>query len=253
MFYRGLVFFGTALVALACGGAQQSVASEGVSVTHEKGESETEPEELVSEEDQGVASLSLNCHESGRGGGCNVNPRWAYKLCSDVYPDVGLYLFQKKVPFTRGYLTRKTKAVNASGGVTGGNEWLAFDEEVVLLVHRVPQEGGIQVSGSEGGYDALRLDGSCVTLDSTEVTLGRPPKAKYARIEWRHLGDDIQDALKANASIREAYVARKQECKGAYSGEVSKKCVQLDEKLVEIIASALLNGEVELPAPRRRP
>jgi hypothetical protein len=173
-------------------------------------------------------------------------------LCADLYPDVALYLFRKDSPFSHGYITRKTKAVNASGGVTSGDEWLSFDEEVVVLFER-RAGGGIQVSGAEGGFDALRVDGSCVTLDSTELTFTRPPKAKYASVQWRYLGDDIQEALKANTTVFDTYVARKKECKGAYSGDVSKKCMDLDAKLNAIIIDGLKSGTVSIPEPQKRP
>jgi hypothetical protein len=198
----------------------------------------------------GPVAIPVECH--GPGTPCTANPAWVRKLCADLYPDVALYLFRKESPFSHGFITRKTKAVNASGGVTSGDEWLAFDEEVVVLVQR-KAGGAIQVSGSEGGYDALRVDGSCVTLDSTELTFSQPPKAKYANVQWRSLGEDIQDALKANSTIFDAYVARKRECKGAYSGDVSKKCMDLDAKLNRLILDGLKSGSLELPEPAKRP
>lgn len=184
---------------------------------------------------------------------CTAPPQWVKKVCGNIYPDVALVLFSPKSPFTRGYLTRKTKAVNASGGVTSGDEWLAFDEEVVLLYERGAPKGGLQMSGAEGGYDAIRWDGSCVTLDLTEVTTDKAPKPKRGRIDWRYLGEDMQEALKAVPSVRDAFVARKKECKGAYSGDVSKACVQKDEALTAAIVEAVQSGAAELPEPAKRP
>jgi hypothetical protein len=170
-----------------------------------------------------------------------------------VYPAVALYLNQPDLPFTKAYLSRKTKAVNASGGATSGDEWLKFDEQVLLLYHRSSEMGGMQVSGASGGYDAMRWDGSCVTLDSTEVRLAVPPKPLHAKIPWRYLGDDVQDALKSVDSIKQAYITRKQECKGAFSGSVSKKCVDADEALNAEIVRAIESGDAKLPVPERRP
>jgi hypothetical protein len=175
------------------------------------------------------------------------------KLCADVYPAVALYLFSKQSPFTHGYLSRKTRAVNASGGATSGDEWLAFDEEVVLLHYRQADTGGIQVSGAGGGYEAMRLDGSCVTLGSDEVRLDVPPQPKYAKVPWRYIGDDMQDALREVPAVKEAYIARRKECKGAFSGNVSKQCVQRDEELNNTIIVALTSGEAQLPQPSLRP
>jgi len=241
-----------ALSLSACGGsskAPEAPAAEPESVEPESAETSEEPEKV--EEASGPGAIPTSCHRDGPV--CTVDPKWVKKLCADLYPDVALYLFQKSSPFTHGYITRKTKAVNASGGVTSGDEWLAFDEEVVLLYHRAPNANGIQVSGAEGGYDAIRLDGSCVTLDSNEVTLNVPPKAKYATIAWRYLGDDTEQQLKAHRPIFEAYVARKKECKGAFSGEVSKKCVDLDAKLNQKVVSSLKDGSLVLEPPAKRP
>lgn len=235
-----------------CGGSKAAEVPESEApppVTEPAVEAGSAPAEEVAS--GGPSAIPSECHREG--GICTADPKWVKDLCSDLYPDVALYLFQKSSPFAHGYLTRKTKAVNASGGVTSGDEWLAFDEEVVLLIHRVPRAGGVQVSGAEGGYDAIRLDGSCVTLDSTEVTLSVPPSPKYARIDWRYLGDDVEEQLKGNRPIFEAYVARKKECKGAFSGEVSKKCVDLDNKLNSKIVRSLKDGSLSLTPPAKRP
>lgn len=240
------------LLLAACGSPIPAAAPESKAPEPDL-ETEAEAEAPPSAElaPSGPANIPGRCHADGSV--CTADPKWVRALCSDLYPDVALYLFQKASPFTHGYITRKTKAVNASGGVTSGDEWLAFDEEVVLLIHRVPKAGGIQVSGSEGSFDAIRLDGSCVTLDSTEVTLNLPPAPKFARIDWRYLGDDVEGQLKEYRPIFDAYVARKKECKGAFSGEVSKKCVDLDAKLNQKIVSSLKDGSLSLKPPAKRP
>jgi hypothetical protein len=184
---------------------------------------------------------------------CLPDPKWVRKLCQDVYPAVALVLFHKGSPFTHAYLSRKTKAVNASGGATSGDEWLAFDEEVILLYHRGSDAGGIQVSGASGGYDALRLDGSCVTLDGSEVRLQEPPQPKYSKVPWRYIGEDMQDALREVPSVREAYIARRKECRGAFSGTVTNTCIKKDEALNSSIIAALQEGTAKLPEPAGRP
>ncbi|MCH2107839.1 MAG: hypothetical protein MK135_00795 [Polyangiaceae bacterium] len=211
---------------------------------------ESEPVAEVAEE-IGPLAIPTTCH--GESEVCVPDPKWVRSLCEDVYPAVALYLFQKSAPFTHGYLTRKVRAVNASGGATSGDEWLRFDEEVVLLYSRSAGAGGMQVSGAEGGYDALRWDGSCVTLDHSEVRLQRPPQPVAAAVNWRAIGKDMQKSLKGNPAIKKAYLARKKECKGAFSGTVTKRCVQLDKKLNRVIVDTLEKGDVSVPEPKRRP
>lgn len=240
------------VLCLGCGGAAKT--PEAASPPSEAARPPAEPSaesEATGSSLQAAPAIPTTCHDGAEP--CTADPKWVKRLCQDVYPAVALYLNQPSVPFTRGYLSRKTKAVNASGGATSGDEWLRFDEQVVLLFHRKAPTGGMQVSGANGGFDAIRWDGSCVTLDSTEVRLEVPPRPLQAAIPWRYLGEDIQDALKEVDSVRQAFTARKQECKGAYSGAVSQKCVALDAALNAEIVRAIQAGEAKLPVPQRRP
>jgi hypothetical protein len=241
----------------ACGGTQKQTESPASSEADTSGDtSASDGTEQAAQADgaapaSGPWDIPNSCHNGSSP--CTANPKWVKRLCDDVYPAVALYLFSSKSPFTHGYLSRKTRAVNASGGATSGDEWLAFDEEVVLLHYRAEDTGGIQVSGASGGYEAMRLDGSCVTLGAEEVRLQKPPAPKYATVPWRYIGDDMQEALRKNESINSAYMERRKECKGAFSGEVSKKCVTRDEELNREIIKALSNGTVDLPQPELRP
>lgn len=239
----------------ACGGGTPEAEvpeSAAESVTPSDSEEKTESEESEESTASGPLSIPMTCHDGEDP--CTPSPKWVKKLCADVYPAVALYLFQKESPFTRGYISaRKVKAVNASGGATSGEEWLVFDEEVVFLHYREANTGGIQVSGGGGGYDAMRLDGSCVTLGSDEVRTHRPSKPKYTKVPWRYIGDDMEDALRDVPSIRSAYIERRQECKGAFSGTVTDKCIKKDEALNRAIIDALQSGEAKLPVPSLRP
>jgi hypothetical protein len=239
------------LLSLSCAGAKPAPTEPESSVEAPVVAPSASDESTTDEESAGPIDIPSTCNEGSEP--CTADPKWVKRLCQDVYPGVALYLNSPASPFSRGYLSRKTKAVNASGGTTSGDEWLAFDEQVVLVYHRKPAAGGMQVSGAEGGFDAIRWDGSCVTLDGTEVRMQKPPEALYSNIDWRYLGEDVQDALKAVESVRTAYVARKQECKGAYSGSVSKECERKDLALRKAIVKAVQSGEAKIPVPARRP
>jgi hypothetical protein len=197
-----------------------------------------------------TTGVPTKCHDEG--GQCLPDPKFVRRLCNGVYPNIALYMFRGGTPWTRAYLTRKTRAVNASGGATSGNEWLAFDEEVILLYARAADLGGMQVSGAGGGYDALRWDGSCVTLGSEEVTTRKAPKPKHAHIDWRYVEEGMQEALRKDESVNNAFRERRKECKGAFSGEVSDKCVKADNALTENIVKAV-EGGIELPEPEKLP
>ena len=237
----------------ACGGgkpAQSADAEEGAAEGSAAGaDSDVAAEEQEDADSEGAGGLPTKCYKDKDP--CVPPPKFVQALCSDTYPAVTLHMFAPSAPWGRGYLKGRVKAWNASGGVSDNEAWLEFDEEVVLLKKRGGPQG-IQVSGAEGGYDALRWDGSCVTLDSSEVTLSTPPRPKAAKVEWRFLDGATQEALRSSETVTEAYRARRQECKGAVSGEVSKKCVTADAKLSEVIVQHVRDGG-ELGTPERVP
>jgi hypothetical protein len=183
-------------------------------------------------------------------GVCTVGKDFAKRVCQSTYVNVALAMFAKGTPWQRGYLTRKTEAWNAEGGASVAG-FVEFDEEVLVLSSRVPPKGGMVVTGM-GGYQTLRWDGTCVTLQTEEVTFKRPPAPKYPRIEWRWLEDGMREALRKDSKVDAAYLAQRKECKGVTTGDVSKKCVTADQKLVDAIVEHVWNGG-EVAAPAKLP
>ncbi len=175
-------------------------------------------------------------------GVCLPNQKFVEKLCNSAYPNIALVMHAKGSPWTRGYLRGKTKAWNASGGASSGDEVLEFDEEVVVVRYRKASTKGIQVSGAGSSYDALRWDGSCVTLSDGEMTLKRPPRQRASKITWKWLDGTMREALRESPEVDAAYKARRKECKGVSMGEVSLKCVKLDQKLSDVIVKHVRNG-----------
>jgi hypothetical protein len=195
------------------------------------------------------AVIPTDCYKPS--GLCVPSPKFVKKLCNNRFPSIALYLFGNGSKWAHGYLTRKTEAWNASGGASAGG-YLEFDEEVLLLAERKADTGGMQVSGAGGGYDAIRWDGSCVTLSGEELTQNRPPSPKTPRIEWRFLDDNVQEALRKEDKINAAYLERRKECKGASSGDVSSKCVKADTQLSDAIISFVRGGGA-IPIPSTLP
>jgi hypothetical protein len=181
---------------------------------------------------------------------CSPDPKFVKRLCNGKFPSIGLYLFSNPA-WTRGYLTRRTQAWNASGGASDSG-WVEFDEEVLILYARVADTGGMQVSGAGGSFDALRWDGSCVTLQSEEVTMSKAPAPKNPPIDFRYLDDDTQEALRKDDKVNAAWLARRKECKGATSGEVSLKCVKADADLTKTVI-AFVRGGGTIPEPKKLP
>ena len=242
-----------ALSAVACGGSKpeaETAADPASEPTKSAPEESAAAEPEARESSAASSGIPKECTK--KDGTCLPPKGFVQKLCASSYPAVALYMFANHSPWPRGYLRGRTKAWNASGGASD-NGWLEFDEEVLVIAERKSDMGGMQVSGTgNASYDALRWDGSCVTLSSDEVTLDKPPSPKAAKVEWRFLDDNVQEALRADSAVNEAYLARRKECKGATSGDVSMKCVKADEKLSAAIVS-YLRGGAALPEPTKRP
>jgi hypothetical protein len=172
---------------------------------------------------------------------CVPSPAFVKRLCGNVNPDVALAFFRSGTPFSRGYLKMNVeRAWNASGGASSADR-LEFDEEVIILLVR-ENKTGITVSGASGSYDVLRWDGTCATLSGEEVTMSVPPKPKNAKIVWKDLSDEMQAALLENESIAKLNKQRRDECKGATMGSVSKLCVKLVDQLSEAVVKHVRDG-----------
>ncbi len=240
-------------VAVGCGGTKPAEAP-----TAETGPEAASPVETAAKEEDkaaeptsgsgSAAGVPTDCFKSGAI--CSPDPQFVKRLCNGKFPSLGLYLFSNP-KWTRGYLTRRTKAWNASGGASDSG-WVEFDEEVLILYARVADTGGMQVSGAGGSFDALRWDGSCVTLQSEEVTMSKAPSPKYPPIDFRYLDDDTQEALRKDEKLNKAWQERRKECKGATSGEVSLKCVKADEGLTKSVISFVRGGGA-IPEPKKLP
>jgi hypothetical protein len=182
---------------------------------------------------------------------CAPPPGFVKRLCGGYNPDVALLFFRKGSPFTRGYLRGNTDAWNASGGASSGDK-LVFDEEVIVLLERGGDLGGMQVSGASGTFDVLRWDGSCASLSSGELTFTPPPKPKNAKIAFKDLGDHTQEVLLKDEKIAKLNADRRKECKGVSMGEVSAKCVKLVEQLSDSVAEYVRAGR-DVPEPTKIP
>jgi len=197
-------------------------------------------------EQAGPAEVPTACEAAD--GYCLPPPRFVKKLCGGFHPDIALAMFAKGSPWTRGYLKMNVEAVNASGGVSSGDK-LVFDEEVLVMIRRKADTGGMQVSGGGDSFDVLRWDGSCATLAGEELTTTAPPKAKHPKLKWQDLGEGTQAKLVEDPAIAKINGERRKECKGVTIGEVSTKCVKaVDALSLAIVGWVRGGGSVPPPA-----
>lgn len=183
---------------------------------------------------------------------CQMPKGFVKRLCAGVYPELALMFFQKGSPWRRAYVSVKEAAPFNGLGGPSSEEKLTFDEELLVLVERKVDTGGMQVSGAGASYDVLRWDGTCATLSSEEVRLQAPPKPKHAAIPWRILEDPTQNALLANEALAKVAAERKKECKGATMGSVSAKCEKADKALNDLVVEAVRGGTT-VPRPAKVP
>ncbi len=241
----------------ACGGGSNKPAKGPDPAVEEKGGTEAsspnKPEAAAAQsekQESGPLEMPTDCTK--KDDKLCVPPKvFVDRLCQQQNPAIAIAMFKKGTPWTRGYLTRKTKAWNASGGASENNE-LEFDEEVLVLRQRAADLGGMQVSGAGGGFDALRWNGGCVTLAKEEVTLSLPPKPKSAKVEWRLLDEGMREAMRKDDKLNKAFRARQKECQGATMGTVSDKCVKADNGLSDAIVDYVRNGG-DVPKPEKLP
>ena len=193
--------------------------------------------------------LPTDCDPASPEGLCVPPLSFVKRLCRGLYPDVALKMFGKESPWTRRWLRGDVEAWNASGGLSS-TEKLVFDEEVLVMSRRVQNKGAMQVSGSGGGYDVLRWDGSCASLADGEITSRAPPRSKHAKIPWRNLGEPVRRALLADPKILERDEERRKQCKGL--GDVSKPCVKAEAQLTTAIVDYVRKGGA-VPDPERAP
>lgn len=231
-------------VVVACGGAPPPVRpspSEAEVNATAKASGAKEP--AVSQEDRDAEAAAkqvpTTCETTDKF--CLPPVAFVKRLCGGFHPDVALGLFAKGTPFTRGYMTRDTEAWNASGGASSSDK-LLFDEEVLVLYRRVPDTGGMVVSGSGGGYDVLRWDGTCASLMAEEVRLQVPARPRFASIPWKSLDPKTKEALEANEKVGKIVSERRKECKGATIGSVSEKCEKVDKQMSAVIVDYIRGG-----------
>jgi hypothetical protein len=242
---------GIALVALglavtACGGAKQPAAPSAPAPAEAPPPAKTDEKDAAPKA-AGPVDVPTSCET--KDGYCLPPFAFGKKLCSGFHPEVALAFFQKGTPWTRAYLKGDVEAVNASGGSSSGGK-LAFDEEVLVMVRRKADAGGVQVSGAGDGFDVLRWDGTCSTLSAGEITTQAPPKPKAPKLLWKDVPEAAQAKLLEDASIAKINGERKKECKGVTLGDVSDKCVKaVDQLSIAIVKYVRDGGAVPTPPP----
>jgi hypothetical protein len=241
------------LLLVGCGGSSTPPAETpgpSSSASAEASTAETKPPAEEAESEGDAKKIPQAC--AGSKESCQMPKAFVKQLCAGVYPELALMFFQKDSPWRRAYLGVKEAAPFNGLGGPSSEEKLTFDEELLVLVERKVDTGGMQVSGAGSSFDLLRWDGSCATLSAEEVRFVAPSKPKHAAIPWRILEDATQNALLANEAVAKMAATRKKECKGATMGNVSDKCEKADRALNDLVVEAVRGG-TSVPKPAKVP
>jgi hypothetical protein len=226
--------------------------------THSKRKAETTPERrerkahlrVVDEVRAAEAMLPENCGDGEQD--CLPPEHWVDKLCSGVHPELALHMFRGGSPWKRLYSRATAPAFNGTGGPSLSDERVQRGEELIALRRNSDAKrsnAGEMSVGFTAGYDLLRWNGSCVTLHDGEFSR-KPPRrrAAHARVDWRALGDRVQDTLREDEFVSRALIARRKECRGITLGSVTRKCVEQEKSLVNAVVDYVRAGG-ELPEP----
>jgi hypothetical protein len=206
--------------------------------------------QVVDEVSAAEAMLPEGCGDGEQD--CLPPQQWVDKLCGGVHPELALHMFRGGSPWKRLYSRATAPAFNGTGGPSLSDERVQRGEELIALRRNSDAKrsnAGEMSVGDTAGYDLLRWNGSCVTLHDGEFSR-KPPRrrAAHARVDWRALGDRVQDTLREDEFVSRALIARRKECRGITLGSVTRKCVEQEKSLIKAVVDYVRAGG-ELPEP----
>jgi hypothetical protein len=194
-------------------------------------------------------SLPRECSQSGEM--CTPEFGFVERLCQKKFPGTAIAMFAKGSPWTRGYVRmEQIEPYNTLGGPNGDSK-LVFGEEVIILAHRAPEAGKVQVSGGDT-FQVLRWDGTCASLAEHELVTWVPGVPRHAPLAWNYLDNNIQQALLSSDQVSAARKKYRAECRGATMGRQNRACEKAARRLTDSIVVAVRTG-IELPTPERLP
>jgi hypothetical protein len=166
--------------------------------------------------------------------GCFASEAYRTWLCGRSDPSVTVALFRKGTPWTRAYVARDLESWDPSR--LSRKVRLSLDEEVVVL-HPYKPTGGVVMVGASNtrgwtSVDALRADGTCVSLMSDEITMKRPPAPKHAPIAWEKLPDHTRTELLASPELRKKADLVTKACTSAGEPRCMKAKTQLTDAVI---------------------
>ncbi len=199
---------------------------------------------------------SATCSTALEREGCFPQKEYAEYVCDGHDRSLALGMFRPGNSWVRAYVTRNLESWDPARRSRVARSHLVLDEEVVVLRPYRP-DGGVMLLGATTArgwtsVDALRADGSCVSLMADEIAMKRPPAPTYAPIAWEKLGERERAALLNSPGLRK----RAESVTKACASVEDKRCVQARVQLTEALVGApapVAARAAPLPGPAARP
>jgi hypothetical protein len=169
--------------------------------------------------------------------GCFPDEAYRTWLCDQSGPATAVSLFRKGSPWTRAYVARDLDSWDPTRRHAQKTH-LALDEEVIVL-HPNKAKSDVMVVGATNAFgwssvDALRADGTCVSLMADEVTSKRPPTPKHAPVAWEKVDDQTRSAWLALPDVRKRVDAMTHACAAGTSGQ---GCVKAKTRVTDAVVA----------------
>jgi len=173
------------------------------------------------------------------------------RVCEHHSPSTALTLFAKGSPWRRAYINGYCEAWNVAEGSTANDE-LEAGEEILVLLAGVSRRRGIDEGGSS--LYGVRWNGNCVVLDEGQLSGEGPPTPKHSLIQWNWLSDAVQQELRKDPKVAQAYGARRSACKtsSGFGSKVSEECADAGQALSTAVFEHVRHGGA-LPPPEPVP
>lgn len=178
---------------------------------------------------------AATCEKSGDDSdACFASDDYRAWLCDRTDPSAAVALFRKGTPWMRAYVARDLESWDPSR--RSHKTRLSLDEEVIVL-HPYKPTGAVMIVGASNArgwtsLDAVRVDGTCVSLMADEISMKRPPAPKHAPIAWDKLPDHTRTALLASPDLRKKADQMTRACTNASEPRCTKAKSQLTDAVV---------------------
>lgn len=174
---------------------------------------------------------------------CVPAASFAEDVCRGQHAELALHFFGPKTPWKRAYVLRAFKAWHV-GSRSDLRELRAGEEVILLTGGGKGSAGGIQDAAGRG-FDALRWDGTCVSLMEDELSFHKPVGAVPANIDMKALMPEFRSVLMEERPIVQLSGSTAKLCEPSNADKEpgKSKCELARRQLSQVIAQVIGKGK----------